>query len=198
MFVGSIREYFDREATHWLVAGKVYPVIYFAYVDNDTITFIEFLQPRGFVAKSPKDPLMLDRERSSISDDLVVSGRRVRHDIEDFARLLARLRGRVMLSFSSRALDDDRRTFASPLVLSAHRIITGRHDADHTAMMRDLPPPASFSPGAPESCLDGTDWWLARGSGGTALISAQVMSGNIDATVLRITLPPPVATPVRC
>ena len=50
------------------------------------------------------------------------------------ARLLARLRGTVTLSYSCHNLADDREMFPSSIVLSAFRILSGQRDGDHAAL----------------------------------------------------------------
>ncbi|MHC4107786.1 MAG: hypothetical protein ACYSTY_06860, partial [Planctomycetota bacterium] len=107
---------------------------------------------------------MLDDERGRVSPDLPTAAARVREQRDDFTRLLCRLRGRVTLSFASREIEEDSETFASPVVLSAYRILSGQNDADHSDLVRWLDPAASFAPPALESCLDAGEWWLCQGS----------------------------------
>lgn len=127
-------------------------------------TFVVGMDDTRFPPSGLQDPLLLDRERHSVSGALTQSSQRVKRRIDAFARLVSRLEGHLTLSFSSRALADGRSTFASPQVLSAYRILSGRHDADHTEMMEGLAEPASFAPGESNRCLDEADWWLACGS----------------------------------
>lgn len=77
-------------------------------------------------------------------------------------RLLARLRGRVTLSYSCSSLEDDRELFPAGLLLCALRALTGDLDAEAQHLLDRLPPPASFAPDGPTRCLDPAEWWLWR------------------------------------
>jgi ATP-dependent helicase/nuclease subunit B len=123
-------------------------------------TFIVGLDDSRFPSAGHQDPLVLDVERRQLGGELALSGDRLRRQMEEFARLVCRLRGRVTLSHSNRNLDDDSEAFASPVVLSAWRIISGERRGDHSALKRALPPAESFAPRSPGECLDGGEWWL--------------------------------------
>ncbi len=127
-------------------------------------TIILGLDDRRLPSAGYQDPLLLDDERGRLGDGLATSRQRVREQLDDFTRLLCRLRGRVTLSFSSREIKEDSETFASPVVLSAFRILSGRGDGDHGDLAKWLEPAASFAPLSPEACLDAGEWWLCRGS----------------------------------
>lgn len=111
-----------------------------------------------------QDPLLLDDERGRLEAGLATSQKRLREQLDDFAKLLCRLRGRVTLSFSSREIEEDSETFASPVLLSAFRMLSGRTDGDHGDLAKWLAPAASFAAVSPEACLDSGEWWLCRGS----------------------------------
>jgi ATP-dependent helicase/nuclease subunit B len=120
------------------------------------------LDDSRFPGPTLQDPILLDSERVGLSSELPTAAGRLRRILAHFARLLARLRGDVTLSFSSRSLGDDRETFPSNLLLSVFRIISGDRDGDQTALMQWLGAPASFAPDVPEKCLDECEWWLWR------------------------------------
>lgn len=124
-------------------------------------TFIIGLDDSRFPGTGRQDPLLLDGERSRISDDLPTGSGRLARDVEEFARLLAGLRGNVTLGYCCRGLGDDREMFASPVVMSAYRILD-RRDGDQSSLARWVGDPASFAPSAEERCLDATEWWLCR------------------------------------
>lgn len=109
-----------------------------------------------------QDPLALDAERDRLGGGLMTASQRLREQREDFARLVSRLRGRVTLSFSSRDLAEDSEMFASPVVLSAFRILSGQRDGDHAALLKWLEPAASFAPRSEDRCLDTGEWWLCH------------------------------------
>jgi hypothetical protein len=123
-------------------------------------TFILGLDDGRFPSGGHQDPLVLDGERRRLAEDLPLAADRQRRQMGELAQLLARLRGRVALSYSCRNLDDDSETFASPAVLSAWRIASGERDGDHGALRRALRAPASFAPARAEECLDPGEWWL--------------------------------------
>jgi len=128
-------------------------------------TFLVGLDDGRFPGAGLQDPLLLDRERSKLSSALGTASQQLHDKLEGLARLLARLRGPVTLSFSCHNLHDDREMFPSPVILSAYHILLGKHTADLTDLLRDLPAPASFAPDSAERCLDEAEWWAWRQCG---------------------------------
>jgi ATP-dependent helicase/nuclease subunit B len=127
-----------------------------------THTFILGLDDGRFPGAGMQDPLLLDSERSAISEDLPTAAGRLAASLEDFSRLAARIRGRVTLSYCCRSLTDDRDMFPSPVLLAAYRVITGDHEGVQDDLVAWLPEPVSFAPREPELCLYPTEWWLCR------------------------------------
>ncbi|MEW6440617.1 MAG: PD-(D/E)XK nuclease family protein [bacterium] len=125
-------------------------------------TFIVGLDDTRFPGAGLQDPLLLDGERARISADLPTSARRLARSLEGFSELLARLRGKVTLSYCCRSLSDDREMFPSPVVVSAYRILSGDLEADLEKLVASLPEPACFAPVTPGRALDGNEWWLSR------------------------------------
>ena len=138
-------------------------------------TIIVGLDDSRFPGAGTQDPVLLDGERQRVSADLPTAAGRLREKLDRFARLLARLRGTVTLSYSCRSLEDDREMFASPVVLAAHRILSGEREADPARLAEQLAPPASFAPAAPERCLDDADWWLWRLCGPATVADRQAI-----------------------
>ncbi len=132
-------------------------------------TFIVGLDDGRFPGGGLQDPLLLDAERRRISRDLPTAAGRTAERGRELAGLLARLRGRVTLSYSCRGLADDRDMFPSPLFLSAYRILSGSREAVLDDMLRDLSSPVSFAPGEADRCLDASEWWLWRTCSGRSL-----------------------------
>ncbi len=124
-------------------------------------TFVMGLDDSRFPGAGLQDPVILDSERSKLSAALPTASGRLERKLLKFAGLLARLRGTVTLSYSSRELFDDREMFPSQVVLSAFRIVSGRQESDYTALVESLGESASFAPTAPEKCLDITEWWMS-------------------------------------
>jgi ATP-dependent helicase/nuclease subunit B len=133
------------------------------------VTFVVGLDDSRFPGAGLQDPLLLDHERQALSAKLPTAAGRLKEKLDKFALLLARLRGRIVMSYCCHDLAEDRETFPSPVVLSAFRILSGKRDGDQTGLLRWLPPPVSFAPQFPERCLDEADWWLWRLCGPEAI-----------------------------
>ena len=129
-------------------------------------TFIVGLDDTRFPGAGLQDPLLLDGERSQLSDELPTAAGRLERRVADFQRLLARLRGEATLSYCSRDLADDRELFPASVVLAAFRVLSGNPEGDPQALARWVGVPASFAPADPGRCIEETDWWLWRLCGG--------------------------------
>ena len=125
-------------------------------------TFIVGLDDSRFPGVRLQDPILLDDERRGLSKELRTSASDLSKRVELIARLFARLRGRVTLSYSCFNLMDDREMFPSSIVLSAFRILSDQRDGDQAALNRWIGPAASFAPGAIEKALTESEWWLWR------------------------------------
>jgi ATP-dependent helicase/nuclease subunit B len=123
-------------------------------------TFIIGLDDQRFPGAGLQDPILLDGERRDLSDELPTSARDLHRRVANLAGLLARLRGRVTLSYASRDLIEDREAFASPALLAAFRILSGNRHGDQTDLARWLAPPASFVPETDTAAIDAAEWWL--------------------------------------
>ena len=125
-------------------------------------TFLLGLDDSRFPGGGRQDPLLLDGERRKISATLPTSSTQLQESLDQFARLLVRLRGHVTMSFACRSLDEDHEMFASPLLLSVYRLLSGQPAANQEEFQRALPPPAGFAPNAEPACIDLAEWWLWR------------------------------------
>jgi hypothetical protein len=121
-------------------------------------TYVVGLDDTRFPGAGLQDPLLLDGERAAISDDLMTASARIDRRVEGFARLAARLRGEVTLSYCARDLGDDREMFPSRILVSAGRVLTG----EPIAVLKLHVPPASFAPTGEARCIDMGEWWLWR------------------------------------
>jgi ATP-dependent helicase/nuclease subunit B len=92
---------------------------------------------------------------------------------QDFACLLARLRGRATLCYSCRDVAEDREMFPSSALLSVFRHLTGRPEADQAEFVGTLPPPVSLAPADASEALDAAEWWLTILCGPRELDSPQ-------------------------
>jgi ATP-dependent helicase/nuclease subunit B len=122
-------------------------------------TFIVGLDDTRFPGSSHSDPILLDQERKRISGDLTPKSELPEKKMTELMILLSRLRGDCMLSFSSLNLHDNRQMFPSPVILSAYRILSGDHEADHGALMKALNTPKSFTPDTSDLCITASEWW---------------------------------------
>ncbi len=124
-------------------------------------TFIVGLDDSRFPGAGLQDSILLDHERARLSPELPTASARQHKKLEDFYRLLCRLRGTVRLSFSSMNVCEDREMFPSMVYLSAFRILTGNPSGDHSVLMDWLSQPTSFAPSRRDACLNESEWWLA-------------------------------------
>jgi ATP-dependent helicase/nuclease subunit B len=122
-------------------------------------TFVVGLDDRRFPGAGYQDPVLLDRERAKVSDQLPLSAARLQQREVDLGKTLARLRGRVTLSWPCHDLVADRALFPASAALSAYRLISG-HAVDLHGLAKAVGLPASFAPATAEQALDESDWWL--------------------------------------
>jgi ATP-dependent helicase/nuclease subunit B len=123
-------------------------------------TFVIGMDDRRFPGALMQDAVLLDHERTSISPDLELSGQRLQSKVDDFHRMLARLSGRVTLSWSSHDLMDDRPRFPSPQLLTLFRTQSGDAKADGEQLCLAAGTPVSFAPDEPCKALDDAEQWL--------------------------------------
>ncbi|MEA1996463.1 MAG: PD-(D/E)XK nuclease family protein [Gemmatimonadota bacterium] len=126
------------------------------------VTFILGLDDGRFPGSRFEDPILLDSERKGLSENLKTSQMRIRQRLEGFHKLLARLRGHVILSFPSRNLQEERETSPGTVFLASWRIISGTRDADRRMMLQELPPAVSFAPESGDAACGAAGWWLWR------------------------------------
>ena len=125
-------------------------------------TFMVGLDDGRFPGSGIQDPLLLDTERHKLSEHLPTASRRREERLESFARLLARLRGNLLLSFSCHAVHDDREMFPSSVLLTLFRLLSGNPESDQQELLSGLPVAESFAPAASAASLDMAEWWLWR------------------------------------
>ncbi|HOW84985.1 MAG TPA: PD-(D/E)XK nuclease family protein [Candidatus Aminicenantes bacterium] len=126
------------------------------------VTFVAGLDEAAFPGRGLQDPVLLDEERAGLSEGLPSSADVLRSRLFGLAAVLASLRGRVTLSYSSFDLVDGRASFPSSVVLQAFRLNRGDAKLDYGALEAGLPEAAGFRPGGPERAFDEPDWWLDR------------------------------------
>lgn len=126
------------------------------------VTFVAGLDEASFPGRGLQDPVLLDEERAAISSSLPTSADILRSRLYGVASVLAALRGRVVLSFSSYDILDGREAFPSSVVLQAFRLVRGGPDLDYAALGEAIPQAAGFLPGGRERSFDEIEWWLDR------------------------------------
>jgi len=125
-------------------------------------TFIVGLDDGRFPGSGIQDPLLLDSERGKLSPELPTAAKRREERLQAFTSLLARLRGRLFLSFSSQGVSDDREMFPSPVLLTLFRLLSGDPESDQQALLDALPTSESFAPADAGMSLDMAEWWMWR------------------------------------
>ena len=128
-------------------------------------TFVLGLDEARFPGGGAQDPVLLDHEREAVNRHLgpnalpLRRGSAPEESRRSLASLLARLRGRVVLSYSNRDFLQDAEQFPSSAVLEAFRTLEGKPRAGFRDLFEREGAPAAFRPsGEP---LDEIEWWLA-------------------------------------
>ncbi|MBN1697124.1 MAG: PD-(D/E)XK nuclease family protein [Spirochaetales bacterium] len=141
-------------------------------------TFIVGLDDTRFPGSGTSDPILLDHERKRISGELDVKGDLPENKMRELSLLFSRLRGNCTLSFSSLDMIDNRQIFPSPVILSAYRILSGNHEADHGCLMNALHGSVSFTPGEPDACITGSEFWAHRLCGSVEVENRYELTGK--------------------
>ncbi len=164
------------------------------------VTYLVGLDQGTFPGAGLQDPILLDEEREKISAALGTSADSLRENLWAMAGMLARLRGEVILSFSSYDIIEERASFPSSLILQAARLRAHDPSLDYTALGRLIPEAQGFLPEAaagahearrkaelPEAqspslrALDDTDWWLGKlAPGGVLKNGMDAVKANFD------------------
>jgi hypothetical protein len=110
----------------------------------------------------PQNPFLLDVERKNIAAALKTTEDILRENLYAMAALIASLRGRTVLSYSSYDIVDERPSFPSSLMLQAYRLVEGNPRLDYTELQKPLPVPSGFLPDRMEAVFDELDWWLRK------------------------------------
>ncbi|HSA96223.1 MAG TPA: PD-(D/E)XK nuclease family protein [Acidobacteriota bacterium] len=129
------------------------------------MTFVLGLDDSGFPGAGLQDPILLDVEREKLSPGLPTNADSLKESVYSMAALLASLRGRVVVSYPSYDLLEDRASFPSSLVLQVHRLLRGDGTLDYASLEGSLADAAGFLPPGPDKAVDETEWWLGRLAG---------------------------------
>jgi ATP-dependent helicase/nuclease subunit B len=129
-------------------------------------TFVTGLDAVRFPGSGLHDALLVDDDRRRLSEDtaspaLPSAAERVEEKRYALASMLARIRGRVTLSYSTWDAVEGRAIPPAAEMLQAYRLITRDPGADYEAMHRAVTPAASAVPrGVPS--IDRDDVWLGE------------------------------------
>ncbi len=126
------------------------------------LTFVVGLDEATFPGRGLQDPVLLDTEREAISPSLPTTADALRERLHAMAALLSSLRGRVIFSYPSYDIIEERACFPSSLILQVHRLVCGDAGLDYGDLEASLSEAAGFSPDSPQKTVDEMDWWLGR------------------------------------
>ena len=128
--------------------------------------FIVGMDESRYPGSGLQDPVLLDRERIIVNR--VIHPRRLRilgegpgERRQALRSCLARLRGRVVMSYSCRDLLEDRERFPATVMLEIYRVVSKRPESDYSSFREALGPASGFIP-QNNTILDETEWWLDR------------------------------------
>ena len=125
-----------------------------------SVTFVVGLDAARFPGSGAQDPILLDAERGALAArDLPSSAQRLEERRFRMAALLARLRGRVTLSYAAWEPSEGRTLIPSPLLLQLFRQRERLPAAGFEELERHLGDPVSRIPGG-RTRLDAEDVWL--------------------------------------
>lgn len=124
-------------------------------------TFLVGLDERRFPSQRGQDPVLLDGERTKLSDQLVLSEEFIRRELYDLAGFLSGLKGTLTASYSAYDIKQERAVFPSSVMLQIFRVAEGRPASDYEDLFGHLGTPKSFV-SDPEEALDLSEWWVGK------------------------------------
>ncbi|MCH7505573.1 PD-(D/E)XK nuclease family protein, partial [PVC group bacterium] len=124
-------------------------------------TFIIGMDELKFPGHGFQDPVLLDTERIAIHSYLATSEEKMRKNLFDMAMLLARVRGRLTMSYSAYDVLDDRVVLPSSVLLQVLRVKDGKPEADYTYLAQAIQDLVCFNVGShTDKHIDAIGWWL--------------------------------------
>ncbi len=154
---------------NWLRVGASAPVeghLHVSSLDraefsNRPFSFVLGLAGQYFPGSGLQDAVLLDREREGISKNLSLAAFKPERNLYQLNRLLASRRGRIALSFSCFEPVEGRPAFPASVLLQAHRLKSGKPEADYSDFFNSLDPPAAYYPANEGEVLAINEWWLS-------------------------------------
>ena len=133
-------------------------------------TYIVGMDSHRFPGTHTQDPVLLDEERERISKDIELSKDRLKEKLYGFTSMLAGLRGRVTVSYSTYDIGDERQMFPSSVYLQIYRLKEGNSGIDYQKLLSG---PGRPSGPEPAKIIDGIGWWVSKLTGEGSLKDAR-------------------------
>jgi ATP-dependent helicase/nuclease subunit B len=124
--------------------------------------FIVGLDDQRFPHTRSGDPLLLDDERQKISSSLATSHRNRYREIQNLSALFARQTGKMTLSYSCKALQDDSPRFPSNVILTTLGVIHEGSSVGASDLSTLFSSPVSFIPQDEKSCCSVEEWLMRK------------------------------------
>jgi len=125
-------------------------------------TFIVGMDDTLFPGTILQDPLLLDEERKALSHNLKLSIDKIKNKTRSFYELLSKLDGKLILSFPSQDLLEDRNLFPAPVLIDIFRTITKHREGTYEDFSEWIGLPVSYVSREPNNCVDGIEWLLSQ------------------------------------
>jgi ATP-dependent helicase/DNAse subunit B len=98
-------------------------------------TFIVGVDNKRFPGQIKEDPILLDKERSNLFQELHLRSNRIKENMASMLQLLTSTKGRLILSYSAFDPVDNREVYPSTLLLHLYRLIIEKPNADYTELL---------------------------------------------------------------
>ncbi|KJS11859.1 MAG: hypothetical protein VR67_11805 [Peptococcaceae bacterium BRH_c8a] len=151
---------------------------------NRPYTFIVGLDANTFPGNGRQDPVLLDEERLSIHPDLPPGTNRLGENQYYMALALASRRGKVVTSFSSFDVVENRAVYPSSVLLQIHRLLHRDSSLDYSHLINSLGRTSGYCPQDGKPYLDELEWWIGKALTGAVqgdgLVAVRDCYKNID------------------
>jgi len=134
------------------------------------VTFVVGMDADRFAPRITADPLLPDQDRRLLDPRLQTGADRARESTFRLAAFLARLRGRVTVSYAAWSTGEARELSPSPLLLEQVRRMTGRRGLGYDDLPGVLGPVRGRVPAPASPVLDADDVWLRALSAGPGVL----------------------------
>ncbi|MTI80843.1 MAG: hypothetical protein FH758_08165 [Firmicutes bacterium] len=125
-------------------------------------TYVVGLDANTFPGSGRQDPVLLDMERSRINDELPLGIKKPTENQYTLAAALASRRGKIVLSYSSFNVVENREVYPSFILLQVYRLLKNDSTLDYSDLINYLGKPEAFCPQDSKPTLDETEWWISK------------------------------------